>query len=417
MTGQATGATSKTTAAGTSLTAETTLHVADGLSIERVNGVFQLSLGQRRLRGDRYTLPILDVFSRPTTVKQGLEDLDSRIKGTPGWVEVIAHVKALHQLGVLVTPGLTAGLRRAHEKRFDSAPVHAKMLDDEKRTASFQSAVRRLVEPGDVVLDIGTGTGVLAVTAARAGARRVYAVEATPMSTAARRLAETNGVGDRVTVIEAHSFDVDLPERADVLVSEIIGDDPLGEQILPTFEDARARLLTGEARIIPSRVQVCALPLEVPAKSMERFRFTAARATAWTERYGLDFSGLASTSEESDHLVHVNSHETRHWKRLSGPVLVADVDLLSATTQAIDRELVFAAHDSGSLSGVLLFFAADLAPGIRLSLHPDDATASNSWGNLLYLLARPCDVVRNQEIFLRYRYEGHRSRVEVIDGS
>ncbi len=149
---------------------------------------------------------------------------------------------------------------------------------------------------------------------------------------------------------------------------------------------------------------------------METFRFTSSRAATWTERYGLDFGGLVSTSEENDHLVHVNSRETRKWKRLSRPVLVADVNLLSAATQAIDREVLFAAHDDGSISGVLLFFAAELAPGIRLSLHPDDVTASNSWGNLLYILARPCAVVKNHEICLRYRYDGHRSVVEVDHG-
>lgn len=415
MTGQSTGATSKSIT-GAALTGETTLQVADGISITRANGVFQLSVGQRRLRADRYTLPILDVFSRPKTVKHALEDLDSRIKGTPGWVAMIAHIKALHELGVLVAPGVTPALRRAHERRFDSAPVHITMLDDEKRTSRFQAAIRRLVKRGDVVLDIGTGTGVLAVTAAKAGARHVYAVETTPMSTAARRLAETNGVGDRVTVIEAHSFDVELPERADLLVSEIIGDDPLGEQILPTFEDARARLLTSEARFIPARLQIWGLPLEVPAERIERFRFSSSRAATWTERYGLDFGGLVSTSEQNDHLVHVNSRETRHWKRLSAPVLVTDVDLVSAATQPMNREVVVAAQDDGSLSGVLVFFSAELAPGIRLSLHPDDASASNSWGSVLYLLAKPLPVVANQEMHLRYRYDGHRSRVEVSDG-
>lgn len=157
-----------------------------------------------------------------------------------------------------------------------------------------------------------------------------------------------------------------------------------------------------------------ALPLEVPAEAIERFCITSSRAATWSHRYGLDFGGLVATSEENDQLAHVNGHDTRDWKRLSGPLLVADVDLGSARTQPIEREVMFVAQADGSLAGVLVFACADLGAGVRLSLHPDDATASNSWGNLLYLFAKAFDVSTNQEMCLRYRYDGHRSAVEVV---
>lgn len=75
MTGEAAGGPSRTIAGGP-LTGDTTLEVADGLSLARVTGVFHVSIGRPQLRGDRYTLPILDVFARPRTVKDGLEDGD-----------------------------------------------------------------------------------------------------------------------------------------------------------------------------------------------------------------------------------------------------------------------------------------------------------------------------------------------------
>lgn len=405
---------SEESAASAPLTADTTLELADGLSLVWAKGALHMSVGPRRLRGDRYTLAILDVFSRPRSVKAGLDELEERIRGAPAWVEVIARIKALHNVGFLVQPGGEGVLRRAHEKRFDSAPVHITMLNDERRTSAFQAAIRRTVRSGDVVLDIGTGTGVLAVTAAKVGARHVYAVEATPMSNAARRLAEANGVAERVTVIEAHSFDVDLPERAQVLVSEIIGDDPLGEQILPTFVDARRRLLAEGARVIPSSLDIFALPVEVPVERMRAFRFTLAQTEVWSERYGLNFDSLAVTSAENDHLTHVNSYESRDWERLSEPVLLAKVDLVRPQERPMDRKMILRPTATGDISGALVYFTADLAPGIRLSLHPDDAAPSNSWGNILYLFAAPIHVIRDEEVGLRYQYDGRGSRLALV---
>lgn len=387
--------------------------VADDLVILRANAGFQLSIGPRRVPCGRYTLPVLDAFSRPTTMALVLDDLGRHAKGASAWVELVAQVKGLHELGALVEPNAARGPRRSHGKRFDSAPVHIRMLDDVDRTSSFQAALRAMVTPEDVVLDIGTGTGILAVTAALAGARHVYAVEATAMAQAAQRLAEANGVGDRVTVINGHSSDVDLPERATVLVSEIIGDDPLGERIVATFADARARLLVPEAGVIPSRLRVCALPLEVPVGTLEGWRFTPNRAALWTQRYGVDFDCFVPLSEEHDHRMHVNSHDVRGWKRLADPVPLVDIDLTQADEGTIERRLPLRIVDDGSLSSLLVFFEAELGGGAQLSLHPDATSRSNSWGNLLYVLARPLDVVAGQELALDYRDDGRGSVFQV----
>lgn len=395
------------------LTNDTTLMIADGVRLVRSSDVWDVENSNRRLRGNRYTLAILDVFSTPNSFREGTEQVASRFASTPAWIEIVANIKALYQSEILVDVERSARVRRVHSSRFDSAPVHIKMLDDRERTRRFQEAVRRTVTPDDVVLDIGTGTGVLALTAALAGARHVYALEATAMSRVAQRMVDANGLGDRVTVLESHSFDVELPERANVLVSEIIGDDPLGEQILPTFEDARRRLLAGHARSVPASLRIDVLPVEVPAEVIERFRFTHHRARAWSERYGLDFRSLVSASDEYDHRVKLNTYETRGWKRLSHPVTVADVDLLHAASHMIDASLSLVVNQTGSVSGMLILFDADLGPGVRLSVHPDVATPSNSWGSVLQLLAQPLEVAPGEELQLRYRFDDRGSRIDL----
>ncbi|CAI5942973.1 unnamed protein product [Closterium sp. NIES-64] len=97
--------------------------------------------------------------------------------------------------------------------------------------------------PAQVVLDVGTGSGILAIWAAQAGARRVYAVEATDMAQHATTLARANGVADRVTVLQESMEDVQLPEKVDVIISEWMGYFLVRESMLDSVLVARDRWL------------------------------------------------------------------------------------------------------------------------------------------------------------------------------
>ncbi len=81
--------------------------------------------------------------------------------------------------------------------------VHRSMIMDRIRTEAFRRAIDSSVRPGDVVLDVGAGSGILSVFAAKAGAARVYAVEQTTIAALAEELAAANGVADVVQVIQA----------------------------------------------------------------------------------------------------------------------------------------------------------------------------------------------------------------------
>jgi protein arginine N-methyltransferase 1 len=100
---------------------------------------------------------------------------------------------------------------------------HRQFLCDRARLRVFERAIAAAVRPGDVVIDLGAGTGVLGLLACRAGAARVYAIENSGMIEVARALAHANGLGDRVIFVRAHSSEAHLPEHADVLVADLIG--------------------------------------------------------------------------------------------------------------------------------------------------------------------------------------------------
>lgn len=136
---------------------------------------------------------------------------------------------------------------------------HFALVHDLRRNAVYEQALRHFVKPEMIVLEIGTGTGILAMMAARAGAKHVYTCEMeTLIADAARENIAKNGFAERVTVITKKSTALvvgeDLPTRADLLVSEIVGNGLLGENVLPIIQDAKARLLTPEANILPAQI-------------------------------------------------------------------------------------------------------------------------------------------------------------------
>jgi predicted RNA methylase len=204
----------------------------------------------------------------------------------------------------------------------DVMQLHLDMLNDRTRTLSLIDAIRETVRPGDVVLDIGTGTGILAATAARAGARHVYAIEAGQIHRVAHALFADNGLADRITLIKGWSTQVELPERADVLISEVIGHEPLAEDVLETTADAVQRLVKPGARLVPRRLRIFCLPVQIPAPELKRLVFTPEALRDWQSWYDVNFDALLKANRNSLFRFLINPYHLRKWKPLSAPLLL-----------------------------------------------------------------------------------------------
>jgi hypothetical protein len=186
------------------------------------------------------------------------------------------YADALNNLGVLYRNAKNTGAAiAAFKKAVDLSPdlLHAKanlraayrdvipawhfaMMDDKGRNLAYEAAIRRAV-PGKRVLDIGTGAGLLAMMAARAGAKDVTTCESVGViADRAREIVARNGLAERVTVIGQPSTELavgrDVPERAEVLVTETFASGLVGEGILATLEHAHQHLLTPGATIVPA---------------------------------------------------------------------------------------------------------------------------------------------------------------------
>ena len=136
------------------------------------------------------------------------------------------------------------------------------MLADYVRTGTYQRAMynNSVDFTGKVVLDVGTGTGILAFFALQAGAARVYAVDASNSVNIARKLAEANGYGDRMTVINGKIEEISLPEQVDIIVSEPIGFLLVHERMLESYVVARDRFLKPDGLMMPSTGSIVLCP-------------------------------------------------------------------------------------------------------------------------------------------------------------
>ena len=144
---------------------------------------------------------------------------------------------------------------------------HFNMLGDLSRNQGYNEAIDRVIKNNDIVLDIGTGSGLLSLMCARAGAKHIYTCETIePLAAAAIDVIKDNGYSDKITLYHAKSSKLqvgrELPEKADVLVSEILDAGLLGEGVLPSVRHAQANLLKENARIIPAAATVKGVLIE-----------------------------------------------------------------------------------------------------------------------------------------------------------
>lgn len=125
------------------------------------------------------------------------------------------------------------------------------MMRDQRRMEPLDAALRAVIRPGDVVLDLGAGTGVLSFIALDAGAQHVYAIERSPVIEVARRIARDNGLADRMTFIQADARSIVPPRQVDCLVGDIRGTLPLLEENIDLYEEVRHRWLRPGGQTIP----------------------------------------------------------------------------------------------------------------------------------------------------------------------
>jgi hypothetical protein len=233
------------------------------------------------------------------------------------------------------------------------------MLSDRVRMDAYDAAIRQVVRPGDVVLDLGAGTGILGLMALRAGAKRIIAIEQGDAIELARAIARHNGITDRIAFHQASSRAVELEHRADVLVSETLGSLAIDESTLLFTLDARERLLVPNARMVPQQLGLWLAPVEAHEVHHRRVGF-------WGDVHGFDFAPAAQVSASKLAIATLDTTGL-----LAHPQQVASIDLATFETPVVEAGARFVFGRAGTVHGLAGWFDATLAQGVTLETGPD----------------------------------------------
>ncbi len=249
-------------------------------------------------------------------------------------------------------------------KSYGDIEMQRRMVSDHPRTSAFAAAIREVVQPGNVVLDVGTGTGILAMFAAKAGAKKVYAVDATDIADVATGLVKANGLSDQVQVIQGRVGEVQLDQKVDLIISEWLGSAAFVEGMLHTVLNARDQSLVPTGRMLPSKVRVLIAPLDDP------ILYRNEGPGFWSERIDdLDFSSLEEAELLQGRTMQIRVEPAAVLA--PGQVLL-ELDLLTASVKDVwfEGQLEFVPSRDGVLNGFSVWFEAELSPSVMLDTGP-----------------------------------------------
>jgi protein arginine N-methyltransferase 1 len=259
------------------------------------------------------------------------------------------------------------------------------MIADQARFGAYADAIQHAVRPGDIVVDLGCGPGIFALLACRAGAKKVYAIDAGEVIHFAKQLAVANGFADRIEFFHGDSRQMQLAERANVLVSDVRGALPLFADALPSIEDARERFLIEGGAQIPVRDTIYAAIVETP-------EFYKRLTAPWKDAgRGVDLTAALPLVLNSAYKVRSQSAQL-----LTEPQAWCTLDYTKRLNMRAGAMLRFRATRNGTAHGVTVWFETQLFEDIGFSTAPGNMGAIYGQGFLPWL--EPVALETGQEI-------------------
>ena len=214
------------------------------------------------------------------------------------------------------------------------------------------------MRPGNVVVDLGSGTGILGLMSLRAGAARVYSIESEGIIGLARRIARANGVQDRMVFLHGISTRISLPEKVDVVLADHTGRFGFETGLLRDYSDARGRFLKPGGKLIPSAVTFWLAPVEHP-EQWSQVEFWRSKPA------GFDFGPARELAANTGYPLRL---EPQHL--LAPPQAALTLDLYQADAAGFEMTARFTIARAGVLHGIGGWCTARLSPSVELTTSP-----------------------------------------------
>jgi protein arginine N-methyltransferase 1 len=249
------------------------------------------------------------------------------------------------------------------------------MLADRPRMAFYHEMISRGIRTGDRVIDLGTGTGILAAFASRAGAAKVYAIDHSEILDHAKALALANGV-ENIEFVAEHSADFRLDERVDVIVHEQMGDFLFDEAMLPNVCDLRDRLLKPGGLILPSQFEFFCEPVQLNAQRRVPF--------IWELNvHGFDYGSMEKSKPNQPDYYRMASCDLSVVDHFLGdPQAGLSFDLHTVKKEDLGQKIEFEREvtTAGQLDGLAVYMKAQVDDDLSLSSSPKDEGRAPHWG-------------------------------------
>jgi protein arginine N-methyltransferase 1 len=268
-----------------------------------------------------------------------------------------------------------------------SVHFYGQMLRDAPRMEGYAEALRRVVKPDSVVMDLGCGPGVFALLACKLGARRVYAVEPENIVGLAREAASANGFLDRIEFFEKLSTEITLPEPATIIISDLRGVLPWFEQNIPSIIDARERLLARGGVLIPQRDVLWAAVVEAPEQYEEL-------VSPWKNQFDLDLSAATRLVTNTWRKSRIKQEQL-----LTDAVCWTTLDYYDVKNPDVHADISWQAARKGTAHGLAVWFDSELVEGVQFSNHP--AAPELIYGIGFFPFLQPVAVSDGEQITVR----------------
>ena len=289
---------------------------------------------------------------------------------------------------------------------------HTLMLNDHIRMQAYEQAIKEAVKPGMVVLDLGTGTGILSLWALEAGAARVHGIDIRKERLVdAQERVRKAGFGEKFLTYQGLSSQVELPEKVDLIISEILGNLADNEDMAPILNDARNRFLKPDGQMLPARTETYQVPV---SSTKANAQIVAKNCRSINPRYSLDELLAARGAENQFNLYYdVIVPESSY---LSKPACVYTAEFQGNDREEYEVAQKFVVNAVGTFTGFKGYFVAQLSDNIVLDISGDDIpgrATSDCWKHAYLPIEHSVEVQPGDEIQLRYRrfYPAETSKV------
>lgn len=278
---------------------------------------------------------------------------------------------------------------------------HELMLQDHIRMVAYEAAIKEVVKPGMTVVDLGTGTGILALWALEAGAKKVYGIDVNKdrIPQALDRIRKA-GYADRFVPFNALSYNVELPERVDVVISEILGNLADNENMTPILADARKRFLEEDGIMLPARVQTYLIPIS-SEKAHSQVKDKVCRGI--NRQYKLN--DLLEKLDVKNQFNLYYDCVIPNSAYLSEPQRVRAFNFDGNDESEYQVRVAFKVTKDAVFTGFKGSFSAELSDKVILDISNDEIegrTTSDCWKHCYLPIENPIKVKRGDKIELTY---------------